>query len=72
MTAIPEKGTLMKHDVTAEAVKAAPPLAVSGAVLGGMHVNELIAWATLIYIVAQIAFLAFRWWRIANGEKDAE
>lgn len=62
----------MKSDISAEAVKAAPPLAVSGAVMGGVHVNELIAWATFIYIVCQIAFLAFRAWRLANSKKDDE
>lgn len=62
----------MKSDVSAEALKATPPLAVSGAVLGGVHVHELIAWATLAYIVVQIGFLLFRWWRLANNQKDDE
>ena len=59
-----------KTDIAAEAAKATPPVTVAGATLAGVTVNELILWATLIYLVLQIAFLLYRWGRIHFGKKD--
>ena len=59
-----------KADLTAEAAKAAPPVTVAGATLAGVTVNELILWATLLYLVLQIAFLLYRWGRLHFGKKD--
>ena len=52
-----------KSDVAAEAAKAAPPVTVAGATVAGVQVNDLILWATLIYIVLQIGFLLYPWQR---------
>ena len=53
-----------KSDVAAEAAKAAPPVTVASATVAGVQVNDLILWATLIYLVLQIGFLLFRWQRL--------
>ena len=59
-----------KTDIAAEAAKAAPPVTVAGATLAGVTVNELILWATLLYLVLQIAFLLYRWGRIHFGKSS--
>lgn len=56
-----------KADVAAEAAKAAPPLTVAGATVAGVQVNDLILWATLLYLVLQIGFLLYRWQRLHFG-----
>lgn len=63
-----------KSDIISEATKAAPPVTVAGATVAGVQVNDLILWATLIYIVLQIGFLLYRWRRLhssKNEESDA-
>lgn len=59
-----------KADLVSETAKAAPPVTVAGATVAGVEVNELILWATLVYLVLQIAFLLYRWGRIHFGKKD--
>lgn len=59
-----------KTDIAAEAAKATPPVTVAGATLAGVTVHDLILWATLLYLVLQIAFLLYRWGRIHFGKKD--
>lgn len=63
-----------KADIASEAAKASPPVAVAGATMAGIQVNDLILWATLIYIVLQIGFLLYRWQRLhfARKAEDAE
>lgn len=56
-----------KADVAAEAAKAAPPITVAGATVAGVQVNDLILWATLLYLVLQIGFLLYRWQRLHFG-----
>lgn len=57
-----------KADIAAEAAKSAPPITVAGATVVGVQVNDLILWATLIYLVLQIGFLLYRWQRLHFGE----
>jgi len=59
-----------KSDVAAEVAKATPPVTVAGATVAGVQVNDLILWATLIYIVLQIGFLLYRWRRMHFGKGD--
>jgi hypothetical protein len=62
-----------KSDIASEAAKAAPPVTVAGATIAGIQVNDLILWATLVYVVLQIAFLLYRWHKMhtaKNGERD--
>ena len=61
-----------KADLAAEAAKAAPPITVAGATVAGVQVNELILWATLLYLVLQIGFLLYRWQRLHFGARRAE
>jgi hypothetical protein len=61
-----------KSDVAAEAAKAAPPITVAGATVAGVQVNDLILWATLIYLVLQIGFLLFRWQRLYFSRRSDE
>ncbi|HSG20444.1 MAG TPA: hypothetical protein VLA31_06705 [Burkholderiaceae bacterium] len=59
-----------KSDLVSEATKAVPPVTVAGATVAGFQVNDLILWATLVYLVLQIGFLLYRWGRIHFGKKD--
>ena len=59
-----------KADLAAEAAKAAPPITVAGATVAGVQVNELILWATLLYLVLQIGFLLYRWQRLHFGARQ--
>lgn len=61
-----------KADIASETAKAAPPVTVAGATVAGVQINDLILWATLIYIVLQIAFLLYRWGRLHFQRKDIE
>ncbi len=61
-----------KSDVAAEAAKAAPPVTVAGATVAGVQVNDLILWATLVYIVLQIGFLLYRWQRLYFSRRADE
>lgn len=62
-----------KSDIISEATKAAPPVTVAGATVAGVQVNDLILWATLIYIVLQIGFLLYRWHKlIVSRRKESE
>ncbi len=55
----------MKNDVQIQAVKAIP--AIGGTVWYTFTLQEWVAIATLIYITAQIFYLAWKWW---NEHKD--
>jgi hypothetical protein len=61
-----------KSDIISEAAKAAPPVTVAGATVAGMQVNDLILWATLIYIVLQIGFLLYRWHKLIVSRRETE
>jgi len=50
------------------AVKAAPPTAVAGAVAAGADLDRLVVILTVVYLAAQLGYLAWRWireWRQA-------
>lgn len=62
-----------KSDLVSEATKAAPPVTVVGATVAGVQVNDLILWATLVYLVLQIVFLLYRWHKMhMTSDKDQE
>lgn len=42
-------------------------LAVIGAVCAAVTLNQLVAFATLVYIALQAAYLARKWWREETG-----
>lgn len=60
-----------KTDVIDAAMKAAPPVAVSGATILGVSVNEILVWATLFWVFLQSAFLIYKWRRL-HKEKPEE
>ena len=56
-----------RSEVVAETLRAAPPVAAVGAMsVGGLSLSDWVLVATLIYIVLQIAYLLFRWMRLAS------
>lgn len=61
-----------KADIAAETAKAAPPVTVAGASVAGVTINDMILWATLAYLVLQIAFLLYRWQRLHFSRKASE
>lgn len=60
-----------KTDIIDAAMKAAPPVAVSGATIAGVSVNEILVWATLFWVFLQSAFLIYKWRRL-HKEKPEE
>ena len=60
-----------RSELTAEALRAAPPVTVAGATIAGVPLNDLILWATLMYLVLQIGFLLYRWWQMHMANHNA-
>lgn len=52
-----------EHAVGAAVAKAAPPVGVTGAHMMGVPVSDLVLWLTLVYLVLQISYLCWKWWR---------
>jgi hypothetical protein len=50
-------------DAGTEAVKASPPIAVLGATVYGMTLQDWVFVLTLIYLVIQIGWLLWKWWK---------
>lgn len=64
-----------RSEVAAEALKAAPAVAVAGPALLGMNINDLLAVLTIFYVVLQIGYLLHRWWRMSRrpiGKSDED
>ena len=63
---------MQHHDVADQAARAAPAAVVAGLTFIGYSLNDIVLFATLVYVLLQISFLLFRWWKIATGrtEKD--
>ena len=61
------------HDITTEAVKASPTLAVGGLTFLGVGLSDYVLFATLIYTGLQTYFLIRdKWWiprKVRNGRK---
>lgn len=65
----------LQQRVAAEALKAAPAVAVAGPALLGMNINDLLAVLTIFYVVLQIGYLLHRWWRMSRrpiGHSDED
>lgn len=55
-------------DVVTEGVKATPPLVVVGkSIAEGWTINHTVAVLTIVYLLMQIGWLAWRWRRAAQG-----
>jgi hypothetical protein len=61
-----------KADVVDATMKGLPPVAVSGAAAAGVQINEVIMWATLVYLILQIGFLLYKWIRLHNETRKTE
>lgn len=60
----------MKQDLAQEAMKATPPVTVTGvAWLQGMTISDAVGYATLAYIAIQACYLLWKWYREAKGRK---
>ncbi len=58
---------MIEHEIKIQTIKAMP--AVVGTGLTAWTLNELVALATLTYIILQILFLLWKWWKEA-AKKD--
>lgn len=59
-----DKTVAVKQEIVQEAVKAVPPVTVTGvAWVQGLTISDLVGYATLAYIVLQAAYLLWRWVR---------
>lgn len=64
------KQLLAQHDVAVEAIKAAPPVAVSAVITtGAADIDFWIKGLTVLYLVLQIAWIVVK---IRNRNKDDE
>lgn len=60
-----------KSDIASEAIKAAPPIAITTAVtVGGLTLNEWVAIATLLYIVLQSGWLVWKWYHAIKDKNN--
>lgn len=55
-----------------EAVKSAPPVAVTGAMIAGMTLSDWVTVLTGIYVLLQIAVLLLKAWRERLAERKQE
>lgn len=62
------KGVSMEAKI--ETVKAIP--AVTGATIYSLTLNELVAVATLAYIILQMAYLGWKWWHEAKAKRNGK
>jgi hypothetical protein len=59
----------VKETVSDMALKATPPVAVSGATIAGIEVPALVQLATLIYLTVLISYKCWHWYREYKGYK---
>ncbi|WP_315384793.1 hypothetical protein [Microvirgula aerodenitrificans] len=60
----------MSKEIVAEAIKAAPPVAVTTASLAGLSLAEWVSIATILYIGLQVGLLVPRYWREYRAWRD--
>lgn len=67
---MPQRMTKLNTEIVTEAAKAAPPVAVTAtAVAGGLNLNNVVAIATVLYIVLQAGYLIWKWRRDIRVER---
>lgn len=59
-------------DMITAAGKATPALAVSGATMAGVSLDTWVMGATLLYLVLQIAYLIWKFFRERSGQVKAD
>jgi len=50
-----------EHAAIAAAAKSAPPVVVSGAMIAGVQMSDIVLWLTALFLVLQISHLVWRW-----------
>lgn len=55
-----------KAGVAVEAAKSAPPVAVMAAAIAGLTLQEWVFVVTIVYVVLQAGYLAWKWRREAR------
>ncbi len=58
--------TTNRTEVIAEAMRATPPTAVLALTVGDITLQDWVLLLTIVYVVLQIAYLLFRWVRLAS------
>lgn len=58
-------------DVAASALKSSPALAVTASAAAGMSLEEWVFAATLVYLVLQILYLLFKWYRDMSAPRES-
>lgn len=57
-------------DALVEGAKATPPVAVVGtSIAQGLTINTVVGTLTIVYLLMQIGWLAWRWRRAAQGQE---
>lgn len=59
------------ESAAAVAAKLSPAWGITGATLMGVHVQDLVLWATLIYTLLMIAERLYKWVKAWRAERDA-
>lgn len=62
----------MRNELATEAMKAAPPVTVTGAMLAGMPLATWIQVLTLAYLVLMVTLTALKLWQRLRGGKGDE
>jgi hypothetical protein len=55
-----------KAEVVAEALKGAPAVGATTALVAGFNLNTILVALTIIYVLVQIGYLAHRWYRMCR------
>jgi hypothetical protein len=58
-----------KPELVNEGIKSAPPVAVAGLTVAGMTLNDVVLLVTIVYLVVQISYILYKWWRLHKGSK---
>lgn len=60
----------MKAELAQESMKASPPVTITAvAWMSGLTLNEIVALATLAYVVLQAAYLIWKWVREIKAKR---
>ena len=60
---------MTNHEIADAAVRTAPPIGISGAMLLGLTLSDWVLVCTLVYTLASLFFLIRREWRRSKEEK---
>ena len=64
--------SIKEESITAAAAKSALPVGVSGGLLFGMPISDLVQIATLLFLVLQIGLLVPKYWALLKSKLSRE